>query len=136
MTRELNDLHVFDMKNEKWLCLFEELNSPAKTSMQPPGSGLRKAQSKLGNDSPRKTDAAKMGGGFGGSRTGANRMGLSTQKGKRKPKPKITTGVAGQADDQVIELESPTSVTMRSSYLIKHADPSFEKSYALIKKRV
>lgn len=63
-------------------------------------------------------------------------MGLSTQKGKRKPKPKITTGVVGQVDDQVIELESPTSVTMRSSYLIKHADPSFEKSYALIKKRV
>lgn len=43
VTRELNDLHVFDMKKEKWLCLFEELNSPAKTSMQPPGSGLRKA---------------------------------------------------------------------------------------------
>jgi hypothetical protein len=43
VTRELNDLHVFDMKKEKWLCLFEELNSPAKLSMQPPGSGLRKA---------------------------------------------------------------------------------------------
>lgn len=33
VTRELNDLHVFDMKKEKWLCLFEELNSPAKSSM-------------------------------------------------------------------------------------------------------
>ena len=36
----------------------------------------------------------------------------------------------------MIDLESPTSVTMRNSYLIKNADPSFEKSYALIKKRV
>lgn len=62
-------------------------------------------------------------------------MGLSTQKGKRKPKPKIATGVTGQVDDRIIDLESPTSVTMRNSYLIKNADPSFEKSYALIKKK-
>ena len=57
VTRELNDLHIFDMKREKWLCLFEELNSPAKTSMQAPGSGLRKAQTKLAGDSPRKLEA-------------------------------------------------------------------------------
>lgn len=57
VTRELNDMHVFDMVKERWLCLFDELNSPAKTSMQPPGSGLRKAQSKLGTDSPRKFEA-------------------------------------------------------------------------------
>lgn len=62
-------------------------------------------------------------------------MGLSTQKGKRKPKPKISTGVTGPVDDRIIDLESPTSVTMRNSYLIKNADPSFEKSYALIKKK-
>ena len=28
--QELNDMHVFDLKNEKWVCLFEELNSPMK----------------------------------------------------------------------------------------------------------
>ena len=33
VTRELNDLHIFDMKKEKWVCLFEELNSPAKSTM-------------------------------------------------------------------------------------------------------
>ena len=30
VTKELNDMHVFDLKNERWLCLFEELNSPKK----------------------------------------------------------------------------------------------------------
>lgn len=27
-------MHIFDMKNEKWLCLFEELNSPVRTGGQ------------------------------------------------------------------------------------------------------
>ena len=35
-------------------------------------------------------------------------MGLSTQKGKRKPKPKITTGVTGHVDDRVIDIEANT----------------------------
>ena len=135
VTRELNDLHIFDMQKEKWMCLFEELNSPAKQIMQQPGSGLRKAQTKIGSDSPRKIDTLdRKQPGFAASRTNNARMGMSTQK--RKPKPKIQTGVTGPVDERVIDLESPTSVTMRNSYLIKNADPSFEKSYALIKKRV
>lgn len=50
-------------------------------------------------------------------------------------KPKITPVGAGATDDRVIELESPTSITMRNSFLIKNADPSFEKCYAQIRKR-
>ena len=30
VTKELNDMHVFDIVNERWLCLFEEINSPIK----------------------------------------------------------------------------------------------------------
>jgi hypothetical protein len=30
VTKELNDMHIFDLKNEQWICLFEELNSPQK----------------------------------------------------------------------------------------------------------
>ena len=26
--KELNDMHVFDLRTDRWLCLFEELNSP------------------------------------------------------------------------------------------------------------
>ena len=131
VTRELNDMHVFDMKKERWLCLFEQLNSPAKSSMQPPGSGLRKAVTKIGgHDSPRKNDGGGKTTGFGASRNAAARKSLpGTSKGKRKPKPKIQTGVTGQVDERVIDLESPTSVTMKNSYLIKNADPSFEKPY-------
>ena len=29
--KELNDMHVFDLNTESWLCVFEELNSPKKT---------------------------------------------------------------------------------------------------------
>lgn len=32
--KELNDLHIFDMVNGKWVCLFEELNSPGKPSVE------------------------------------------------------------------------------------------------------
>jgi len=30
VTKELNDMHIFDLRNEKWICLFEEINSPKK----------------------------------------------------------------------------------------------------------
>lgn len=30
ITKELNDMHIFDMVNNKWICLFEEINSPKK----------------------------------------------------------------------------------------------------------
>lgn len=29
--KELNDMHILDLESEKWLCVFEELNSPKKT---------------------------------------------------------------------------------------------------------
>ena len=136
VTKELNDLHVFDMRKEKWVCLFEELNSPAKSTMQAPGSALRKAQAKAGfgtTDSPRKAgDHSKTAASL---KPGATRKSLNTSQSKRKPKPKLGGVGSIQADERVIELESPTSVTMRNSFLIKNADPSFEKSYALIRKR-
>ena len=42
---------------------------------------------------------------------------------------------ANKVDDRVIKLESPTSITMKNSFLIKNADPSFDKCYAQIRKR-
>ena len=38
-------------------------------------------------------------------------------------------------EERVIKLESPTSVSLKNSFLIKNADPSFEKFYAQIKKK-
>ena len=37
--------------------------------------------------------------------------------------------------DHLIELESPTSISMKNSYIIKNADPSFETYYNAMKKR-
>jgi hypothetical protein len=35
-----------------------------------------------------------------------------------------------QIDEREIKIESPVYNTMKNSYLIKNADPSFEKCYA------
>jgi hypothetical protein len=59
--KELNDLHIFDMVNERWMCLFEELNSPGKPSVEGGQGSLKKAQTKLGGDSARNEKK----GGFG-----------------------------------------------------------------------
>lgn len=41
----------------------------------------------------------------------------------------------GHDDHGHIELESPTSISMKNSYIIKNADPSFETYYNAMKKR-
>lgn len=52
VTKELNDMHVFDLKKEQWVVLFEELNSPLKASNSPqtgliPNSvGLKRSMNK------------------------------------------------------------------------------------------
>ena len=33
VTKELNDLFVFDMHKENWICLFEEINSPVRPNL-------------------------------------------------------------------------------------------------------
>ena len=50
-------------------------------------------------------------------------------------KPKLKpVGVAAK-DDRIIKLESPTSISMQNTFLIKNADPSFEKCYATLRKK-
>jgi hypothetical protein len=48
VTKELNDMHIFDFKKEQWVTLFQELNSPIKprqdlSGMSPGSVGLRKS---------------------------------------------------------------------------------------------
>ena len=38
-------------------------------------------------------------------------------------------------EERVVKLESPTSISMKNSFLIKNQDPSFEKCYGQMKKR-
>jgi hypothetical protein len=72
VTKELNDMHIFDLNEEKWLCLFEELMSPIKDSANnslSPGAinvpGKRFAAKNL-SESPRK-EGNKMGSKMGKS---------------------------------------------------------------------
>jgi hypothetical protein len=50
-------------------------------------------------------------------------------------KKKLAMLLKPKETEQVIKLESPTSNSMKNSFLIKNADPSFEKCYQQIKKR-
>lgn len=56
-------------------------------------------------------------------------------KSSKKPKITLTPIGANKVDDRQIKLESPSSMRMKNSFLIKNADPSFEKCYAQIRKR-
>jgi len=43
VTKELNDMHIFHMKTEKWACLFEEYNSPKKMQRDEVSSPIKNA---------------------------------------------------------------------------------------------
>ena len=135
VTKELNDMHIFDFKKEEWVTLYQELNSPQKsppsnTGLSPGSVGLKKSITKVGtttfDQSPRKVD--KMA-------NNTNMRNTATAGTGKRPKIKLTPIGANKVDDRVIKLESPTSITMKNSFLIKNADPSFEKCYAQIRKR-
>ena len=51
---------------------------------------------------------------------------------KRKPSPKKEQS---HHHNVHVELESPTSISMKNSYIIKNADPSFEAYYNTMRKR-
>uniref|UniRef100_A0A7S3FU64 Uncharacterized protein n=1 Tax=Strombidium rassoulzadegani TaxID=1082188 RepID=A0A7S3FU64_9SPIT len=133
VTKELNDMHVFDMIRERWTCLFEELNSPQKNQhgSSPSLNVQRRTTKHIPSESPRKD-------GRPGQSTAQKKHGLTqpaSSQGKRKHKlQQLKMGKTVQ-ESQTIKLESPTSNTMKNCFLIKNADPSFEKTYAQIKKR-
>lgn len=125
VTKELNDMHVFDLRQDKWVCLFQEQNSPKKFS----GDGI----------SPLKRNTLKE-----------NAMDLTAQhtmSRQRTKKPQTANKSPSKSkklrmlmlkpkeQEQIIKLESPVSNSMKNSFLIKNSDPSFEKAYHQIKKR-
>ena len=48
----------------------------------------------------------------------------------KKKKIKLLPLRSEKQEERVIKLESPTSISLKNSFLIKNADPSFEKCYA------
>lgn len=62
-------------------------------------------------------------------------MGTSTAKKRR---PRIQTGNqhgTGHQEKEHVELSSPTSISMKNSYIIKNADPSFDAYYKSMNRR-
>jgi hypothetical protein len=176
VTKELDDMHVFDFRNKRWITFFEEMGSPLKRNaiISRDSSPTANRKSTFGQPSSFKIDRPMTQGGGSPSPTRSIRKGygggnnqLSSQKvdqsvnfgllgdskitgspsqqqnkrpqttmsgGKRKRRLLGKTAEKGK-EVQVIELESPTSISMKNSFIIKNADPSFDSYYNSMKKR-
>lgn len=120
ITKELNDMHIFDMKQDKWICLFEEINSPKKHRNTKQDNTLSPGFSATNTGkSPLTTTVAQ--------KTQGNFSSKKTDKRKTSPKKKLT--LVNKNEEVVIKLESPTSISMKNCFLIKNEHPSFEKCY-------
>lgn len=57
VTKELNDMHLYDIKNKRWINFFEELNSPDKLGLSPAYANKRQ-DSARGLNKPVKSNSA------------------------------------------------------------------------------
>ena len=139
VTKELNDMHLFDLEQDKWICLFEEINSPKKfrdndSPTKSHGLGhssptLKGNKNGLDINNLHNFEMAKQRKSMSYA-VGTQGKGKSPQRRKKK-----MLAIKTKEVENIIKLESPTSISMKNSFLIKNADPSFEKCYAQIKKR-
>ena len=139
ITKELNDLHLFDFKKQRWVTLFEEANSP-KRELSPyqqhedssPGGSMSPAKKSHNGVSPlgRKASPPKQ-----------SRVKVSSQKIKKALN--LNTSTAAQSRNTKTniaallggQLTTPTSISMMNSFIIKNADTSFDHYYSSMKKR-
>lgn len=126
VTKELNDCHIYDIVNDRWICVFEEKNedgtsaqSPTKImSMGNNSPGLRKQTTLAGKESP-KADKSVM------------KNGMPQQQPKKIKLPSEES----KHPKKDVKLDSPTSTDMQRSLLIANADPSFDFMAHLKKKK-
>ena len=52
ITKELNDMRIFDCRTEKWMVLFEEINSPKKARGSDNDSIAKKATMRVSKIDP------------------------------------------------------------------------------------
>ena len=124
ITKELNDLHIFNLHENKWMCLFEEINSPKRIRDDKMNESVaKKATMRVSKIDPNAMQGLSI------------KPDMSDKKKKTGSPSKKKVIPLRKEEERVVELESPTSTSMKNSFLIKNADPSFDKSYAQIKKR-
>jgi len=152
ITKELNDLHMFDLANRRWIMIFEESNSPkrmpsdmALEEKSPARSPGQKNQSFLGQStfnersskSPPKANSRNARGTKATMpkatiKKRLNLPGAGNSPASRNKGPKLPNGAQFLAE---FTLSTPTSVSMQNSFIIKNADQSFDHYYAQMKKR-
>lgn len=127
--KELNDMHIFDMRADRWLCLFEELHSPQVPPSPEKVSGMAAAEKRLSKAMTMKATAIES-----ATAEQATPIKAATASPSKKKKFSLTKAEA-VSEDKETKYECATSIRMKNSYLIKNANASFEKNYAVIRKR-
>jgi hypothetical protein len=156
VTKELDDMLLYDFKNKRWIQFFEELVSPVKrrTQLSPnfmKNSGKPAASphriNPIQSDSfnlslspaGRKKSITKKDIAIAGEGSPLNRLKTSqtnrsrVKSGSMRKRKKMQS--TKQDDHNQIELASPTSISMKNSFIIKNSDPSFEVYYKSMNKR-
>lgn len=106
ITRELNDLHVFNVKTNVWTRLCRSTNEDSTPAPDMQKSDTLKKSKTRRDDSPDATLASK-----------SNTLSRSTTKKPETKKPKAIK--SPRQEEESVKLESPTSVTMKQSFLLK-----------------
>ena len=136
IAKELNDAVLFDIKNKKWINFFDtpydgfqsNLGSPSKTHLSQM-SPLRRQT--LRDNSPNKISDSI-------SKAGRSQ---ATSSPVKQPK---TPGLMGPTSptkknksEEVVDvkLESPRSLQMKNSFLIKTHNPTFDTYWGLLRKK-
>ena len=143
VTKELNDLHLYDIANNRWICLFAEktefvtAQSPTKTMAMGSVSPLLRRGTKTGSEqSPNG-----KGGTSGDTKTScsyrsaicsAMQSNFGAEPGKKKCK---HSGEESKKPHKEVRLDSPTSTDMQRSLLIANADHSFDHMAQLKRKK-
>lgn len=127
VTKELNDLHLYDIAKNAWICLFEE-KKEFVTAQSPTKSMAMGAVSPIPRRMTHKGDLSPKGGANENTRTSCSyRAAMQSDFNRKAPNKKLMKGgeESKKAQKQVT-LDSPTSTDMQKSLLIAKADPSFD----------
>lgn len=133
ITKELDDTYLFNTQTKKFIFSGETRQkspnaSPTRKGMYGGGNSPVRARS------PHKTQTLRP-----KQMSPGRKVGLSPQKskkiGKSPHKKKKKMAQKNQESKEDDALSSPTSVSMKNSFIIQNADPSFDQYYHQMKKR-
>ncbi len=120
-TRELNDVYAYNLSAKKWRVLFR--NPQDELKVKEAADSSQKKQRTMRGDSPDATNTQSL----------KNTLNKNKTKKPEVKKPKVIDTNKEEVQHEV-KLESPTSVTMKQSFLLKQSDQEFEGYWNHVKK--